>query len=106
MTRFLKTKNSDVGRKMQKTDTMPFWVYLAFSNIETRKGAVLLIWACVISTIYCLPWSRFFVQHDWVRKIFIIEDWSWFAMMAPVVFWQWMSLRWVDNNSGWKELCK
>ena len=86
---------------MKKTDNMPIWVYIAFSNITTRKGALLLIWACVIFSIYCIPWSLFFASHGWLTKIFLIKDWSWFAMMIPIIFWYWISLRWIDNNSGW-----
>jgi hypothetical protein len=82
---------------------MPIWVYLAFSSISTRKGALILIWVSVVSTIYCLPWSRFITPHDLVNKIFLIDDWSWFAMMVPVTFWYWISLKWIDKNSGWAD---
>jgi hypothetical protein len=89
------------NRAMEKTDNMPIWVYLAFSSIATRKGASLLIWACVLFCIYCIPWVLLFPGRDWVAQIFLIEDWSWFAMMIPISFWYWLSLRWMDNNSGW-----
>ena len=88
---------------MEKTDNMPIWVYLAFSSIATRKGALLLISACVVFSIYCIPWSLFFASQDWIVKIFLIKDWSWFAMMVPITFWYWISLRWIDNNSGWAD---
>ena len=88
---------------MENTDKMPIWVYLAFSSIATRKGALLLIWACVAFSIYCIPWSHFFPSLDWIVKIFLIEDWTWSATMAPVTFWYWISLRWIDNNFGWAE---
>ena len=87
---------------MEKTDNMPIWVYLAFSSIATRKAALLMIWASLAFSIYCIPWSQFLAGRDWVVKIFLIEDWSWFAMMAPITFWYWISLRWVDNNSKWE----
>lgn len=88
---------------MRKTANMPIMVYLAYSNISTRKGALVLISATFIFTIYCIPWSRFFTNQNWLLKIFLIEDWSWFAMMAPVTIWYWLSLRWIDKNSGWAE---
>jgi hypothetical protein len=91
------------GRVMGKTDNMPMWVYLAFSSIKTRKRALLLIWACVVFSIYCIPWPLFITSQDWVVKIFLIEDWGWFAIMVPFTFWYWISLRWIDNNSGWDE---
>jgi len=86
---------------MQKTDNIPMWVYLAFSSITTRKGALFLIVTCVISTIYCIPWSQIFTHQEWVVKIFIIEDWSWFVMMVVITGWYWASLRWLDNNFAW-----
>ncbi|MGB5440850.1 MAG: hypothetical protein WBN57_08960 [Gammaproteobacteria bacterium] len=85
---------------------MPIWVFLAFSSIETRKAALILIWVCVLFTIYCIPWSRLFMGSDWVEKIFLIDDWSWLAMMIPIVLWYWLSLRWVDNNSAWEDAGK
>ena len=88
---------------MEKTEDMPIWVFLAFSSITTRKGALLLIFACAAFTIYCIPWGLFFPDQDWVIKIFLIEDWSWVAMMVPITFWYWLSLRWVDNNSEWPD---
>jgi len=88
---------------MEKTENMPLWVYLAFSSIPTRKAALLLILACVLFSVYCIPWRLLLPNHDWVAQLFLIEDWSWFAMMLPVMFWYWLSLRWVDNNSGWPD---
>jgi hypothetical protein len=88
---------------MEKTDNMPIWVYLAFSGIATRKGAVLLISACVVFSIYCIPWSLLFPGRDWVVQIFLVDDWSWFAMMMPIVLWYWLSLKWIDNNTGWPD---
>ena len=49
---------------MEKTDNTALWVFLAFSSIETRKGATRLIWASVFFTIYCLPWPLFFSTQD------------------------------------------
>jgi hypothetical protein len=86
---------------VEKTDNMPLWVFLAFSAIDTRKGALILIWVCLAFTLYCLPWSQLITGQDWIKKLFLIEDWSWFAMMVPITLWYWLSLRWLDNNSGW-----
>jgi hypothetical protein len=87
---------------MEKTNNMPVWVYLAFSSITTRKGALLLIWASAVFSVYCIPWSLFAPNRDWVAAIFLIDDWSWFVMMALMTIWYWASLRWVDQHSGWK----
>ena len=86
---------------MEKTDNMPVWVFLAFSSIQTRIGAVRLIWASVIFTFYCFPWPLYFETQDLIINSILIEDWSWFAMMVPVVVWYWMSLRWLDSHSAW-----
>jgi len=45
----------------------------------------------------------FFASQDWVKKLFLIGDWSWIAMMAPITLWYWISLRWVDHNMGWAD---
>lgn len=87
---------------MQKTDKTPLWVYLAFSMIERRKEALWLIWACVIFTLYCVPWAQLPIAQPWFAKVFLIEDWSWAAMMVPITLWYWLSLRWADANAVWK----
>ena len=87
---------------MEKTEKMPIWVFLAFSSIETRKGALTLITACALFSIYCIPFPLFFEDSGLIKTIFLIDDWSWIAMMAPMTLWYWISLKWVDRNSGWK----
>jgi hypothetical protein len=86
---------------MQKNEKMPMWVFLAFSSIEKRKHALWLIWACVVFTIYCIPWGNVFASQTLISKRFLIEDWSWFAMMVPISGWYVLSLRWLDKNAGW-----
>ena len=88
---------------MEKTEKMPIWVFLAFSSIETRKGALILITACAVFSIYCLPFPLFFENNELIKTIFLIDDWSWISMMAPMTLWYWISLKWVDKNSGWKK---
>lgn len=80
----------------------PIWVLLAFSSIQKRKSAVLLIWASFIFTVYCLPWTNF-VNHELILKIFLIDDWSWVAMMLPINIWYILSLRWMDQNKAWEK---
>ncbi len=87
---------------MEKTDNTPIWVFLAFSSIQTRIGAVRLIWASVIFTLYCFPWPLYFSTQDLFINKILIEDWSWFAMMVPVVAWYWLSLRWLDGHGAWQ----
>ena len=62
----------------------------------------MLIWVCLVFSIYSVPWPLFFVDHGWVATIFLIDDWSWITMMLPVLLWYWLSLRWIDKNSGWE----
>lgn len=80
---------------------MPLWVLLAFSSIEKRKHAILLIWASVIFAVYCLPWTSF-IDNKLLSEIFLIDDWSWIAMMLPICLWYILSLRWMDNNNAWE----
>ena len=86
----------------QKTK-IPLWVFLAFSSIQKRHHALILIWACIMFTIYSLPWSTF-IDNDMVSTLFMIEDWSWIAMMLPICAWYILSLRWMDTNQGWDSL--
>lgn len=91
------------GIKMIKTKNTPLWVFLAFSAIETRKGALLLIWACVLFSVYCLPWTIMLGEAvgDLGKQLLLIDDWSWIAMMAPMTLWYILSLAWMDKNDGW-----
>ena len=88
---------------MEKTEKMPIWVFLAFSSIETRKGALILISSCSLFSLYCIPLPLFFEHNELIKTIFLIDDWSWIAMMAPITLWYWISLKWLDNNSAWKQ---
>lgn len=85
---------------MERSKAMPLWVFLAFSSIETRKGALILIWCSMVFSLYCVPWPLFF-STGLIKTIFLIDDWSWIAMMLPIVGWYWVSLKWVDKNTGW-----
>ncbi len=87
---------------MRKHEGMPMWVFLAFSSIETRKAALLLILSSIIFTLYSVPWVEFFSNEPWVEKIFLIDDWSWVQMMVPIIIWYLLSLRWVDKNGEWR----
>jgi hypothetical protein len=89
---------SDINKTSTK---LPIWVLFAFSSIQKRKSAIRLILASVIFTIYCLPWANF-VNHEIILKLFVIEDWSWVAMMIPVNIWYLLSLRWMDKNEAWE----
>jgi len=83
------------------TSNMPFWVLLAFSSLHKRKHALILIWSCILFTLYSFPWATF-IENEFVAAFFLIDDWSWIAMMIPVCFWYLLSLRWMDNNNGWE----
>ena len=86
---------------MKNIEKTPIWVTLAYANIHTRKMALWLIVSCVVFTLYCVPWVQYF-KNDWVAKLFLIDDWSWLAMMIPMTLWYWISLKWVDKNQGWE----
>lgn len=88
---------------MIKTRRTPLWVFLAFSAIETRKGALRLVWACALFTLYCLPWNTLLhgALDDSIGSLLLIDDWSWVVMMAPMTLWYIASLRWMDRHDGW-----
>ncbi len=82
---------------------MPLWVLLAFSSIRKRKHAIILIWASILFTLYCLPWINF-INNEIVSTVFLIDDWSWVAMMVPICIWYILSLRWMDENKSWEKV--
>ena len=90
---------------MIKTKHTPIWVFLAFSAIESRKGARILIAASLIFTVYCLPWSTLTgsSSDSLVNTLFLIDDWSWIAMMVPICIWYIASLYWMDKHNGWEK---
>ena len=85
---------------MKTIEKTPIWVTLAYANIHTRKVALWVIISCVVFTLYCVPWVQF-SKNEWVHKLFLIDDWSWLAMMLPMTIWYWVGLKWVDKNQGW-----
>ena len=91
---------------MENKKKMPLWVLLAFSNIKRRSSALWLIAASAVFTLYCIPVAQYFHELPWLEKIFLIDDWSWFAMMVAITVWYWFSLKWIDNNNFWGELDK
>lgn len=85
---------------MEKTKEMPFWVFWAFSSIETRKMAKILIWSSVVFTLYSIPFTQY-TNNTLIKTLFLIHDWSWAAIMVPICLWYWLSLRWLDKHSAW-----
>jgi hypothetical protein len=88
---------------MSEKNKMPIWVLLAFSSIHKRKHALILIWASVIFTLYCLPLATF-VDNSIIKTLFLIDDWSWLAMMVPICIWYILCLRWMDKNHAWEKI--
>ncbi len=80
---------------------IPLWVLLAFSSIHKRKHAIYLIWACILFTLYCFPLANF-INNEIVSSFFLIDDWSWIAMMIPISLWYILCLRWMDKNNAWE----
>jgi len=78
----------------------PVWVQLAFSSINSRKGAWILIGLNLLITLYCLPWSLFF-SSQWVASVFLAPDWSWSLMMLVVLGWYLASYSWMEKNGAW-----
>lgn len=86
---------------MEENKKIPLWVLLAFSSIQARRSALILIWASIAFSLYCVPWTILFASPAWLAKIFLIDDWSWLAMMLPINLWYYLGLRWMDRNAGW-----
>lgn len=90
---------------MIKTKNTPLWVFLAFSAIETRKGAVILISSCILFTFYSMPWSIITGASEgtMISQLFVIDDWSWAGMMVPITIWYVASLAWMEKHNGWEK---
>lgn len=78
---------------MEKHEKMPIWVFLALMNIETKKGALILIWSSFAFGLVCIPLA--------IYQPFDMVDWTWVVMMVAVTFWYWLSMKWVDKNALW-----
>ena len=88
---------------MSESQKMPIWVLLAFSSIRKRKHAIILIWASILFSLYCLPWVTF-SSNEIISSFFLIDDWSWVAMMIPISIWYILCLKWMDKNNAWQQL--
>ena len=86
---------------MKEIKGTPIWVSLAYASVPTRKIALWLVASCVLFTIYCIPWVKF-SKDPIIAKLFLLDDWTWFAMMVPMCVWYWVALKWVDTNAGWE----
>ena len=86
---------------MKKTDATPLWVFLAFYSIESRKGALILVWSSLVFSLYCIPWINYFNVDGRVGRLLLVNDWIWFASMLAMTIWYWLSLKWIDKNGGW-----
>lgn len=86
---------------MKQIEKTPMWVKLAYANVHRRKMAMILVICSAVFALYCVPWVQF-SKSPIVAKLFLINDWSWVAMMIPMTIWYWVSLKWVDKNAGWE----
>jgi hypothetical protein len=86
---------------MKQIDNTPLWVQLAYASVPSRKMALWLIASCVLFAVYCVPWVHF-SGNAWVKKLFLLDDWWWFASMIPLTIWYWLALKWVDNHAAWE----
>ena len=75
---------------MKRSDNMPLWVFLGLMSVETRKGAMTLVWFCLVAAFICIPVSWY------------LQDWSYAAMMFAITPWYWFSVKWVDRNASWE----
>ncbi len=88
---------------MEKKSSRPLWVDLVFSVIDKRKHALWLIWASVAFTVYCVPWPKFIAEDHLLVPVLLADDWSWLALMVPILAWYLLALRWMDSTGAWQE---
>lgn len=75
---------------MERKDNMPLWVFFGLSSINTRKGALILFWACFVCGIVFIPVS------------YHLDDWSWAGFTFLAALWYWLCIRWMDQHSAWQ----
>lgn len=85
---------------MKQIDNTPLWVSLAYASVPSRKAALYLIASCVLFTLYCVPWGSF-SDNVIVKKLFLLDDWSWFYSTIPLTIWYVVALKWVDKHNAW-----
>jgi len=68
---------------------MPLWVFLGLMNVETRKGALVLVNLMIACSLASIPLSWY------------LADWLWAVMIVPMAPWYWLCLRWADKNAIW-----
>jgi hypothetical protein len=86
---------------MKVVENTPMWVKLAYASVPSRKMALWLVLASALFTFYCLPLGAL-THNALLDKWFVINDWSWVAMMTAMTAWYWLALKWVDKNQAWE----
>ena len=86
---------------MKQIDNTPLWVQLAYASVPSRKIALWQIASCILFAFYCVPWVKW-SSNPLVAKLFLLNDWWWFASMIPLTIWYWLSLQWVDKHDAWE----
>ena len=88
---------------MEQRSPRPLWVDLVFSVIDKRKHALLLIGASALFTLYCVPWVKLIGPEHPVAGLLLADDWTWLALMIPVMVWYGLALRWMDKAGAWQD---
>lgn len=96
-------QTNPTSNEHDQTIEQPLWVALAFSMIEKRKHAIWLILANFIFALYCIPWSVIMPENALIANIFRVEDWSWVAILVPILIWYFLCYRWMSKHRAWKE---
>jgi hypothetical protein len=76
---------------MQRSNNMPLWVFLGLMNVETRKGARILVYLMIVCAFASIPLSWY------------LTDWLWAVTIVPMGIWYWLCLRWADRHAVWNK---
>lgn len=76
---------------MERSNSMPLWVFLGLMNVETRKGARILVYLMILVSVLSIPASLYYA------------DWTWAATLLPMGLWYWLCLRWADKHAIWTQ---
>lgn len=88
---------------MERKDGMPWWVLIALSNFETRKGAMNLVYACAAFVVLFIPFPYITAAMPY------FDEWTWFeaieysSMSLLMTAYYYKAVLWVDENSSWDD---
>lgn len=87
---------------MERKENMPMWVFFGLSSINSRKGAMWLVWSCFVCSILFMPWVSLIPGINFIPESVKLDNWDWAVPTFLITLWYWLCVRWVDKHSSWE----